>query len=164
MDEKTLSHVDGDGKLQMVDVTRKEPSRRVAEARCLVASGLDLTSMGEAGLSGDVVVLARLAGIQGAKNTANLIPLCHPLALHDVAVEVVAHPRGLEVRSRVVTVERTGVEMEALSACCVAALSLLNVLLAHDAHARIDDAAVTSKSGGTSGDWFRGAHALPDSP
>lgn len=164
MNEKSFSHVDGDGKLKMVDVTRKEPSRRVAEARCVVASRLDLTTMGAGGLNGDVVVLARLAGIQGAKNTANLIPLCHPLALHDVAVDVVAHPRGLEVHSRVVTVERTGVEMEALSACCVAALSLLNVLLTHDENARIEDAAVTSKSGGTSGDWFRGADVLPSTP
>jgi cyclic pyranopterin phosphate synthase len=164
MDEKTFSHVDGDGKLKMVDVTQKEPSRRVAEARCVVVSDLDLTMIGAGGLSGDVIVLSRLAGIQGAKSTANLIPLCHPLSLHDVAVDVVAHPRGLEVRSRVATVERTGVEMEALSACCIGALSLLNVLLAHDAHARIEDAAVTSKSGGTSGDWFRNVEESPRAP
>jgi cyclic pyranopterin phosphate synthase len=107
----------------------------------------------------DAVVTARLAGIQAAKNTSKLIPLCHPLTLHNIGVEVSNHPRGVKVHSRVVTVERTGVEMEALVACSFTALSLMDSLLGQDHRARIENTHVVTKSGGTSGEW---SHALED--
>jgi cyclic pyranopterin phosphate synthase len=137
----------------MVDVANKAPSRRVAAAHCVVATTLEVTSIAASRRGLDPLVASRLAGIQAAKNTAQLIPLCHPLVLQDIQVEVSAHPRGVEVHSRIVTIERTGVEMEALTACSFAALTLLNALLSLDPHARIEDVAVLSKSGGTSGDW-----------
>jgi cyclic pyranopterin phosphate synthase len=151
--EQSLSHVDHDGNLAMVDVADKTPTRRVAEASCVVATTWDVQSLAPSPEGFDAVVTARLAGIQAAKNTSQLIPLCHPLTLHNIGVEVSTDPRGVKVRSRVVTVERTGVEMEALVACSFTALSLLDSLLGHDHGARIEDAHVVTKSGGTSGDW-----------
>jgi cyclic pyranopterin phosphate synthase len=161
MNDSPLSHVDIDGKIKMVDVTGKEPTRRVAEASCVIVSSIDVTHLATSPRGHDPIVAARLAGIHAAKNTANLIPLCHPLSLHDVSVHVRNHRAGAEVYSRVVTVERTGVEMEALTACSFAALSLLNSLLELDAHAHFEDAAVISKSGGKSDDWGRRVDAAP---
>jgi cyclic pyranopterin phosphate synthase len=155
MSEQSFSHVDGDGKLLMVDVGHKTPSRRVAEAHCVVVTALDINSLPVSSQGFEPVVAARLAGIHAAKNTSQLIPLCHPLSLQNISVEVLAHSRGAEVRSTVVTVDRTGVEMEALTACSFAALSLLNSLLVLDPRASIEDAEVVSKSGGASGDWVR---------
>jgi cyclic pyranopterin phosphate synthase len=153
--DPTLSHVDSDGKIKMVDVADKAPTRRVAEARCLLVSSVDPTTLRALADGQNPITAARLAGIFAAKNTANLIPLCHPLALHDVSVDIQSHPRGAEIHSRVVTIDRTGVEMEALTACSFAALSLVNSLLASDAHAHVEEAVVLSKSGGASGDWGR---------
>jgi cyclic pyranopterin phosphate synthase len=161
MNDSTLSHVDIDGKIKMVDVTGKELTRRVAEASCVIVSSLDVAHLVASPLGHDPIVAARLAGIHAAKNTANLIPLCHPLALHDVSVHVRSHPAGAEVYSRVVTVDRTGVEMEALTACSFAALSLLNSLLVLDAQAHFEDAGIISKSGGKSDDWGRSVDAAP---
>src|ERR1700731_4872717 len=97
--EQFLSHVDGDGSLQMVDVANKAPSRRVAAAHCVVATTLEVKSLAPSPSGLDPLVASRLAGIQAAKNTAQLIPLCHPLVLHDIQVEVSEHPRGVEVNS-----------------------------------------------------------------
>lgn len=155
MGDPRLSHVDDEGRIKMVDVADKTPTRRVAQARCLVVSSVDPTTLGTSPDGQNPITAARLAGIFAAKNTANLIPLCHPLALHDVSVDITRHPRGVEVHARVVTVDRTGVEMEALTACSFAGLSLLNSLLALDGAARVEDAAVVSKSGGASGEWVR---------
>jgi cyclic pyranopterin phosphate synthase len=153
--DPTLSHVDHDGRIKLVDVADKAATRRVAEARCLLISFVDPTTLATPTDGQNPITAARLAGIFAAKNTANLIPLCHPLALHEVSVDIERHPRGAEVLSRVVTVDRTGVEMEALTACSFAALSLVNSLLHLDAGAHVEDAVILSKSGGTSGDWGR---------
>ncbi len=155
MNQPAFSHVDAAGRLAMVDVTDKTPTRRVAEARCLVVSHVDVLALAPSPSGFPPVVTARLEGIHAAKQTAELIPLCHPLALHDVAIDVVAHARGVAVTSRVVTVGRTGVEMEALTACSFAALGLLHFVLVLDPDARIEEAVVISKSGGASGDWYR---------
>ena len=153
--EKPFTHLDGDGRLRMVDVTDKEPSRRSAEASCVVLGDLDVLSAdtGPDGL--DPVFAARLAGIQAAKRTSQLIPLCHPITLNDVDVEVRRTARGADVRATVVTVNRTGAEMEALTACSFAALSLVGALVARGATASFEDLVLLRKSGGKSADWGR---------
>lgn len=145
-----FTHLDGDGRVRMVDVSSKEPTRRVAQASCLVVCALAGRDQAL-----DVIVSARLAGIHAAKRTAELIPLCHPLALTSVHLDVIAHPRGFSVSSEVATLGRTGVEMEALSACSFCALTLVNSLVASDPGARVEELVLLHKSGGTSGDWGR---------
>ncbi len=140
----------------MVDISAKEPTQRVAHASCLVVVRADAPSRDP---GSDVILSARLSGIQAAKRTAALIPLCHPLALTSVAIEVVAHPRGYEVSSLVATRARTGVEMEALSACSFAALTLVASLVALDPYVRVEDLALRRKSGGKSGEWGRDVDA-----
>jgi cyclic pyranopterin phosphate synthase len=103
----------------------------------------------------DVVHAARLAGIQAAKQTANLIPLCHPLNLSEIRVDILPNAVGVEVQTTVVTVHRTGVEMEALTACAFAALSVMNSLVEEDPHSRMEDLVLLRKSGGKSGEWGR---------
>jgi cyclic pyranopterin phosphate synthase len=154
MSEQSLSHVDADGKLRMVDVSAKSLTRRTARASCVVVTSIDLTHLGATALGLDVIQSARLKGIQAAKITANLIPLCHPLGLDDIHLDVLPHARGVEVRSTVSTVARTGVEMEALVACTYCALSLLDSLLSHDSTSRCIDLAILTKTGGKS-DWGR---------
>jgi len=101
--------------------------------------------------------VARLAGIQGAKRTAELVPLAHPLPLDQVEVEVLAAPHGVDIRSRVVVTARTGAEMEALNACAIAALALYDMVKAVEREAVITDLRLESKSGGRSGDYRRGS-------
>jgi len=153
--ETPFTHLDGDGRLRMVDVTHKEPTRRSAQASCVVRSSVDVFSLAPSPSGLDPVFAARLAGIQAAKRTSALIPLCHPINLNDVQVEVTSEGGSVVVRSTVVTVNRTGVEMEALTACSFAALSLVNALTALDEHARFEDLVVERKTGGKSGDWGR---------
>ena len=150
-----FSHLDGDGRLQMVDISSKEPTRRVAHASCLVITRANAHSLVSRGQGLDIILSARLAGIQAAKRTADLIPLCHPLALTNVRLDVDVHPRGYSVSSVVVTEGRTGVEMEALTACSFAALTLVTYLVASDPAVRIVDLTLLRKSGGKSGDWGR---------
>jgi len=154
MTSDSLSHVDGSGRLQMVDVSAKSPTRRVARASCVIVTALALDELRSASTAPDVVQSARLSGIQGAKASSSLIPLCHPLVLDDVQVDVTAHARGLEVTSSVTTVSRTGVEMEALTACVLCALSLIDSIGELAPGARMADLALLSKSGGKS-DWGR---------
>ncbi len=150
-----FTHVDGDGRVRMVDVSTKDPTTRTALASCVVRTDRDVFSLDVGTDDLGVVAAARLAGIQAAKRTSHLIPLCHPLNLSVVEVDVGPDPLGAAVRARVVTVNRTGVEMEALVACAFAALSLTAALRAAGADARFDDLAVLAKSGGKSGDWGR---------
>ena len=160
--DKPFTHLAGDGQLRMVDVTEKEPTRRSAVAGCVVHCDVDPFSLG-AGTDGlDPIFAARLSGIQAAKRTASLIPLCHPINLNDVDVEVRPAPGGAEIRATVVTVNRTGVEMEALTACSFAALSLVSALAERGATASFDDVALLRKSGGRSGDWGRLVTDAPD--
>ena len=152
-----FSHVDASGKIRMVDVSQKPTTRRSATAGCLILTSADLSSSASDSNGLEMIHSARLAGILAAKRTALLIPLCHPLNLDDIQVEVSTIASGVEIRSSVATVHQTGVEMEALTACAVTALSLLTSLLATDRHARMEDLVLLKKSGGRSGDWGREA-------
>jgi cyclic pyranopterin phosphate synthase len=155
MTEQEFSHLDGDGRVRMVDVAAKDPTRRVARATCLVVLGRGAGAPRPLGGGRDVALSARLAGIQAAKRTSDLIPLCHPLALTSVHVEVEAHPRGYAITSEVACTGRTGVEMEALTACSFAALTLVDALVTSDPEVRVEDLVLLHKSGGRSGDWGR---------
>ena len=155
MEEQEFTHLDDDGRVRMVDVSDKAPTRRSAEARCVVRSRVDVFSLAPERDGLDPVFAARLAGIQAAKRTSQLVPLCHPLNLSDVHVEVERGDDGARVRATVVTVNRTGVEMEALAACSFAALSLVSVLVSRDRAARVEDLVLLRKTGGKSADWGR---------
>jgi len=151
-----LTHIDEHGHAHMVDVTAKPLTRRVALARCTVVTGADVPAVLQAASDDlDAVEAARVAGIQAAKQTAALIPLCHPIALDAIRVTVEVHEHRLDVGAMAQIVERTGVEMEALTACAVTALSLLHVLLAVDPGASVEDLTLWHKSGGRSGVWER---------
>ena len=154
-----FTHLDGDGRLRMVDVTDKDVTRRSAQASCVVRSHVDVFALAPTAGGLDPVFAARLAGIQAAKATSALIPLCHPINLNDVQVEVTSEDGRVVVRSSVVTVNRTGVEMEALTACSFAALSLVNALTALDEGAMFEDLVLERKTGGKSGDWGRAVSA-----
>src|SRR5213079_1497891 len=126
MTDRGLTHVDPLGRARMVDVTPKEPSHRRALARCKVTMQPDTTSRvaSNAMTKGDVLGAARIAGIQAAKRTADMIPLCHPLLVGSVYVNFNIGDDHVEVESQVETVDRTGVEMEAMMACTIAALTI----------------------------------------
>jgi cyclic pyranopterin phosphate synthase len=147
--DSPFSHIDGNGKLRMVDVSNKRRTLRKAWARCQVVTDVKLASLERRHDGLDVVHAARVAGVLAAKRTAEIIPLCHTLHLSDVNVELT------EVSSSVVATESTGVEMEALTACAFAALSILDALTALDPEARIDDLVLLRKEGGKSGSWGR---------
>jgi cyclic pyranopterin phosphate synthase len=151
-----LTHIDDHGKARMVDVTQKPLTQRVAVAKCAVISTIG-TARALSAYQGelDMVEGARFAGIQAAKQTASLIPLCHPIRLDGVSVEIVVESDHFAVSARTEIVERTGVEMEALTACAVAALTLVSALIEVDPAASIEDLTLWHKSGGRSGDWER---------
>ncbi|HUA77556.1 MAG TPA: cyclic pyranopterin monophosphate synthase MoaC [Acetobacteraceae bacterium] len=160
MAEVTLSHLDARGRAAMVDVGGKAETERTATARARVlmaAATLDAI-LGGTATKGDVLAAARIAGIMAAKRTADLIPLCHPLPLASVAVELSPDPEGpaVEIEATVKTVGRTGVEMEAMTAVAVAALTLYDMLKSADRGMRIEALRLTHKAGGKSGE-FRAA-------
>ena len=150
-----FTHLDDEGRLRMVDVSEKETTRRRAEASCVVRSVIDVFALEVTAQGLDPVFAARLAGIQAAKRTSQLIPLCHPINLTDVEVDITAREGGLVVHATVVTVNRTGIEMEALTACAFAAMSLVDVLTSFDPTAHVDELVLDRKSGGKSDDWGR---------
>lgn len=156
----TLTHFDDAGHAHMVDVGAKQETRRVALARGairMLPATLELIREGRAS-KGDVIGIARIAAIQGAKRTADLIPMCHPLALTRVAVEFEfddALP-GVRCSAQVETVGRTGVEMEALTAVQVGLLTVYDMCKAVDRGMTITDVGVHEKRGGKSGDWVAG--------
>jgi len=139
----------------MVDVSRKRPSKRQAFASCVVTTVADVSTLGLSRNGVDPLHAARLAGIQGAKQTSNLIPLCHPLNVDQIHVEVVVRPGQIAISATVGATHRTGVEMEALTACAIAALSIVGSLRRVDPNAQIDDLVLLRKTGGKSGDWGR---------
>jgi len=142
----------------MVDVSGKPVTRRVAEARCSVRSVGDVTAVLAHPPGGaDLVETARIAGIMAAKRTPTLVPLCHPLLLDGIEVEVAVVAGGFAVRAVTSVAERTGVEMEALTACAAAALVLVQALLDVDPCASVEDLTLWHKSGGRSGVWERPA-------
>lgn len=152
-----LTHVDGEGRPRMVDVGDKPVTRReaVAEGFLSLSAAAREAVDGRRNRKGDVTFVAELAGIQGAKRTADLIPLCHPLALDavDVRVEVVGDRLRVEARAR--TSGRTGVEMEALCAVNAALLAAYDMLKAVDRALELGPVRLLAKSGGRSGDWVR---------
>jgi cyclic pyranopterin phosphate synthase len=152
-----LTHVDESGAARMVDVSDKDVSRReaVASGRVLVAPEVVALLRGEGVPKGDALATARIAGIMGAKATSTLIPLCHPLALSSVAVDLAVADDAVQITATVRTTDRTGVEMEALTAVSVAALTVVDMVKAVDKGAVIADVRVESKTGGKSGDWAR---------
>lgn len=152
-----LTHIGEDGAANMVDVGDKDVTQRVAVAQGAISmqpATLELILKGDM-KKGDVIGTARLAGIMAAKKTADLIPLCHPLALTKVSVEIEpdAGLPGLRVRATARVEGRTGVEMEALTACSVACLTLYDMAKAVDRAMTITDIRLVEKSGGKSGDW-----------
>ena len=152
----SLTHIDEHGQARMVDVTAKPLTRRVALARCTVITTADATRVLSENPDGlDAAQGARFAGIQAAKQTASLIPLCHPIRLDRVMVDVAVDVHKIEISAVTEIVERTGVEMEALTACAFAALSLVKALIHVDPHASIEDLTLWHKSGGRSGNWER---------
>lgn len=152
-----LSHVDAGGRARMVDVGAKDVTNRRAEAEGWIRMNREAFRLVRANkmAKGDVLRTAELAGIAAAKRTPDLIPLCHPLPLDHVEVTARLDPRlpGVRVRSSAGAVARTGVEMEALTACAVALLTVHDMAKAADPHTEIGGLRVIAKSGGRSGDW-----------
>lgn len=152
-----LTHVDESGAARMVDVTAKDETARIAVAagRLVVSSDVIALLRGEGVPKGDALGVARVAGILGAKRTADLVPLCHPLPISGIEVELSVADDAVEIRATVHTTGRTGVEMEALTAVAVTGLTLHDMVKAVDAAAVLTDVRVLSKTGGKSGDWQR---------
>jgi cyclic pyranopterin monophosphate synthase len=148
-----LSHVDASGEVRMVDVTDKAVTAREAVARGRIAMSADAVRQVRAGAvkKGDPLQTARLAGIMAAKRTSELIPLCHPLALTHTDVTLTPRRDGYDIEARVRTSAQTGVEMEALTAVAVAALTIYDMIKAVDKTMRIGDIRLVAKSGGRSG-------------
>lgn len=149
----------------MVDVSAKEVTARTARAsgRVLVSPRVVELLRGEGLPKGDALATARIAGIMGAKRTPDLIPLCHPLALSGVTLDLAVADDAVDIRATVRTTDRTGVEMEALTAVSVAALTVVDMVKAVDKGAVITDVRVEEKTGGKSGDWSRTEAAKPAS-
>ncbi|KAA1380856.1 cyclic pyranopterin monophosphate synthase MoaC [Aeromicrobium fastidiosum] len=141
----------------MVDVTAKTVTARTATARGRVEVSAEVIALlrGEGVPKGDAIAVARIAGIMATKRTPDLIPLCHPLAIGGVEVDLVVADDAVAIEATVRTADRTGVEMEALTAVSVAALTVVDMVKAVDKLARITDIEVVAKSGGKSGDWHR---------
>ncbi|WEV25849.1 cyclic pyranopterin monophosphate synthase MoaC [Streptomyces sp. 71268] len=152
-----LTHLDDAGAARMVDVSAKDVTARTATAsgRVLVSPRVVELLRGDGVPKGDALATARIAGIMGAKRTPELIPLCHPLAVSGVKVDLSVADDAVVIRARVKTTDRTGVEMEALTAVTVAALTVIDMVKAVDKAAVITDVRVEEKSGGASGDWSR---------
>ena len=152
-----FTHLDDSGAARMVDVAAKDVSARTATARGKVVVNADVVRLLRAGElpKGDALAVARVAGIMAAKRTPDLVPLCHPIAVHGVTVDLDVTDEAVEIAATVRTVDRTGVEMEALTSVVVAALAVVDMVKAVDPAAVISDVAVHSKTGGKTGDWRR---------
>jgi cyclic pyranopterin monophosphate synthase len=152
-----LTHVDSSGAARMVDVSGKEVSARtaVASGKVLVSAAVVAALRGDGVPKGDALAVARIAGIQGAKRTPDLVPLCHPIAISGVTVDLRVDDDGVAITATVKTTDRTGVEMEALTAVSVAGLALIDMVKAIDPAAVITDVQVESKDGGKTGHWER---------
>jgi cyclic pyranopterin phosphate synthase len=153
-----FSHLDDRGAARMVDVTAKEISVRTATAtgRVLLSSDVIGLLRADGVPKGDAIAVARIAGIQAAKRTPDLVPLCHPIAIHGVDVALEVRNDCVAIRAVVRTADRTGVEMEALTCVSVAALALIDMVKAVDPAAVVTDVRVEEKTGGATGSWRRG--------
>jgi len=157
MVEERFTHLDEDGHVHMVDVAGKDPTHREATAEAQLVmerSTRDRLFAGDLP-KGDALAVARVAGIMAAKRTAELIPLCHPIAITAVSIEVTPSDRGAFLQATVSTRDRTGVEMEAMTAASVAALTLYDMIKGVERGAHIVDVRLVAKSGGRSGEWIR---------
>ena len=150
-----LSHYDAEGSAHMVDVSAKPATRREAEASAFVALSDAVLAALPQNPKGNPLEVARFAGIQAAKRTAELIPMCHPLSLSFIEVSAVVVTGGIEIRSTAATVAGTGVEMEALTAAAVAALTIYDMCKALDKSIAIREIVLLRKSGGKSGEYIR---------
>ena len=159
MTDEGFTHLDSEGRARMVDVGGKEVTQRRAVARARVTMQEETAQALADGTvaKGDVLAVARVAGIQAAKRTSELIPLCHPLMLSSVQVDLTPGPSWVDIEATAETVDRTGVEMEALTACSVAALTVYDMCKARDRAMQVEALGLVEKSGGRSGDWHRPA-------
>ncbi|MCU1586780.1 MAG: molybdenum cofactor biosynthesis protein [Frankiales bacterium] len=148
-----FSHVDDSGAARMVDVSAKDVTVRSATAVGRVDLSAECLAQLASLPKGDVLGAARLAGIMGAKRTPDLVPLCHPIALHSVVVDLVPDDHGIAITATARTADRTGVEMEALTAVTVAALTVIDMTKAVDPRGTISGVRVTEKTGGKTGSW-----------
>jgi len=152
-----LTHLNNQGEANMVDVTGREITVRTAHTSAKVDLSAHVVELLRDGTTpkGDVLSTARIAGIMAAKKTSDLIPLCHPIAINKISIDLQIIDSGVAISAEVVTSDRTGVEMEALTAASVAGLTIIDMVKALDPHAAITDIRVDSKSGGKNGDWKR---------
>jgi cyclic pyranopterin phosphate synthase len=156
-ESRDLTHIDGKGQAHMVDVADRDVTTRTATASGKVLLSSEVVALLRDGAvpKGDVLATARIAGIMGAKRTPDLIPLCHPIALHGVNVDLHVVDEGVLIEVAVKTADRTGVEMEALTAVSVAALTVIDMVKSLDPGATITDVHIDSKDGGRNGKWER---------
>ena len=156
-----LTHVDASGNARMVDVSQKRVTIREATASGRLRTTSEVIELlRQNGLpKGDALAVARVAGIAGAKRTPDLVPLCHPVALHAVTVELAMRDDSVEITATTRTADRTGVEMEAITAVMAAALTLYDMVKAVDRAAQLTDIQLVHKSGGRSGEWNRPSEA-----
>ncbi len=154
-----FTHLDESGAARMVDVSGKAVTARTATATGRVLVSAEVVRLLRAGEvpKGDALAVARIAGIQAAKRTPDLVPLCHPIAVHGVDVDLSVEDDAVSISATVRTADRTGVEMEALTCVAVAGLTLIDMVKAVDPAATITDVRVEEKSGGASGEWRREA-------
>jgi len=152
-----FTHLDSAGQARMVDVTDKQPTVRSATAAGFVRCGPKVVAALRDGSTpkGDVLAVARIAGIQGAKKCADLLPLAHVIGVHGAAVDLVIEDEGVRVTATVRTADRTGVEMEALTAVSIAALAVVDMVKGLDKSVLIENVRLITKTGGKSGDWHR---------
>ena len=153
----SFTHLDDAGHARMVDVTAKQPTVRAATARGFVRCSPEVVAALRDGTvpKGDVLAVARIAGIQAAKRTPELLPLAHVIGVHGVVVDLDITDEGIEIEATARTADRTGVEMEALTSVAVAALAVVDMVKGLDKTTSIENVRITAKSGGRSGDWRR---------
>ncbi|MET3468207.1 cyclic pyranopterin monophosphate synthase MoaC [Microbacterium sp. M4A5_1d] len=153
----SFTHLDDAGHARMVDVTAKQPTVRAATARGFVRCSPEVVAALRDGAvpKGDVLAVARIAGIQAAKRTPELLPLAHVIGVHGVVVDLDITDDGIEIEATARTADRTGVEMEALTSVSVAALAVVDMVKGLDKATSIENIRITAKSGGRSGDWRR---------
>lgn len=156
----SFTHLNEKQQAQMVDITNKTPTRRVAVAQGKVFTTTDVATRvtQQKVAKGDVLSVARVAGIQAAKRTSELIPLCHGLTISSASVDFVIHKKVIEITAKVTAVDRTGVEMEALTACSVAALTIYDMCKSLDRSMVIGDIVLQEKTGGRSGAYYSRSH------
>jgi len=157
MSESELTHIDAAGNAHMVDVADREVTTRTATTVGQVLLSPQVVTLLRDGAipKGDVLATARIAGIMATKRTPDLIPLCHPIAVHGVSVELTVTDQGVTIKAVVKTADRTGVEMEALTAVAVAGLTVIDMVKALDPSATITDVKMIHKDGGRNGEWTR---------